>query len=273
MKTIEELEQMSRRMRLNIVKMTYGSGVKGAHLGGSMSIVEILAVLYGSVMKYDIANYENNDRDRLILSKAHAALALYAVLNEAGFLTDEDIREAMHGKSHFFEHPKKSLKHGIEFSGGSLGQGLSLGMGTALGLKKKGNEKSRVFVILGDGECDEGQIWEAASAVIHYRLNNLTVIIDANGLQYDGNNKEIMNLGDLEKRWSSMGYKVITVDGHSIEELENAFQYKSDIPMAVIAKTIKGKGVGFAENVVSWHTGRLTEELYQEAEKQINDRD
>lgn len=271
MKNREELEQIAKKMRLNIVKMTYSSGIKGAHLGGSMSIVEILAVLYGNVMKYDVVNYDADERDRLIISKAHGAIALYAALYEAGFLSAEDIDCAMHGESQFFEHPKMSLKHGIEFSGGSLGQGLSLGMGMALGLAKKNNIHSKVYVILGDGECDEGQVWEAASAIIHYKLKNLTVIIDANGLQYDGKNASIMNLGNLESRWSSLGYQVEVINGHDVDEVQNALFQESDIPKAIIAKTVKGKGVKFAENVVSWHTGRLTDELYQEAIRDIND--
>ncbi len=273
MKERNELEAMAKRIRLNIAKMTYQSGVKGAHLGGSMSIAEILSVLYGNVMNYDIKNYAADERDRLIISKAHAAVALYAALNEVGFISDEDIAGAMHGDSPFFEHPKKSLENGIEFSGGSLGQGLSLGMGTALGLVKKGNSSSHVFVILGDGECDEGQVWEAASAVIQYNLNNLTVIIDANGLQYDGENNKIMNLGNLEDRWKSLGYSVYNVDGHDVEKIQEAFLAESIKPKAIIAKTVKGRGVKFAENVVGWHTGRLTDDLYKEAVRNINDRD
>ena len=271
MKNREELELIAKRMRLNILKMTYRSGMKGAHLGGSMSVVEILSVLYGNVMNYDVVNYNADERDRLIISKAHAAVALYAALYEVGFLSAEDIDCAMHGVSRFFEHPKMSLRYGIEFSGGSLGQGLSLGMGTALGLIKKNNLRSKIFVILGDGECDEGQVWEAASAIIHYKLKNLTVIIDANGLQYDGENDSVMNLGNLELRWSSLGYHVEVIDGHNVGEIQDALFREVDIPKVVIAKTIKGKGVKFAENVVSWHTGRLTDELYQEAIRDIND--
>ena len=181
----EELEAMAKRIRRSIVQMTYQSGLKGAHLGGSMSVAEILAVLYGSILRYDVKNPLSPERDRLILSKAHAAVALYAALHEAGFLSDGDISHAMQGDSPFFEHPKMDPAHGIEFSGGSLGQGLSLGMGTALALRKKGLG-ARVYVILGDGECDEGQVWEAAQAVTHFGLTNVTVIVDDNGLQFDG---------------------------------------------------------------------------------------
>ena len=270
MKNREELEALARRIRLDVAKMTHQSGLKGAHLGGSMSVADILAVLYGNILKYDPANPDNPERDRLIISKAHAAVALYAALHQAGFLSDEEIGHALQGNSPFFEHPKKSPEHGIEFSGGSLGQGLSLGMGTALGLKKKG-VSARVFVILGDGECDEGQVWEAAAAVTHFGLDNVTVIVDDNGLQFDGRKEDILKPGDPAARWASLGYDVRTVDGHNVEELQEALLAESDKPKVIIAKTVKGKGVHFAENDVTWHTGRLTDELYQEAIRDIND--
>ena len=218
MKSREELIGMARRIRLDIAQMTWQSGVKGAHLGGSMSIAEILAVLYGNVMKYDPARWDMPERDRLILSKAHAAVALYAALHEAGYISREELDGALQGDSPFFEHPKKDLRHGIEFSGGSLGQGLSLGVGTALGLRMKGLG-SRVYVILGDGECDEGQVWEAAAAVPHFGLTNLTVIVDDNGLQFDGRKEEILKAPDPAGRWASLGYEVSTVDGHDVEAL------------------------------------------------------
>ena len=271
MRSREELEGLAKRIRLHVAKMTWQSGIKGAHLGGSMSIAEILAVLYGSVMHVDPARPDMPERDRLILSKAHAAVALYAALYEAGFLTQDDLDHALQGDSVFFEHPKMSLRHGIEFSGGSLGQGLSLGMGTALGLKKKGIDGPRIFVILGDGECDEGSVWEAAAAVAHFGLNRVTVIIDRNGLQFDGRKEDILKPGDLALRWASLGYDVQTVNGHDVEELQAALEREADRPKVIIADTVKGKGVPFAENDVTWHTGRLTDELYQEALRSIND--
>jgi len=271
MKNRAELEALARRIRLSIAQMTWQSGIKGAHLGGSMSVADILAVLYGEVMHYDVRNPLAPERDRLILSKAHAAVALYAALHEAGFIPKEEIDGAMMGDSFFFEHPKRSPEHGIEFSGGSLGQGLSLGMGTALGLKKKGIDGPRIFVILGDGECDEGSVWEAAAAVAHFGLNRVTVIIDRNGLQFDGRKEDILKPGDLALRWASLGYDVQTVNGHDVEELQAALEREADRPKVIIADTVKGKGVPFAENDVTWHTGRLTDELYQEALRSIND--
>lgn len=270
MKNRYELEAIAKQIRVDIATMTYKSGIKGAHLGGSMSLAEVLAVLYGSVLRYDVNNPEWNERDRLIISKAHAAVGLYAALKYVGFISNEEMEQAMHGDSMFYEHPKKSIKHGIEFSGGSLGQGLSLGMGLALALKKKGNNASNVFVIVGDGECDEGQIWEAASAIVHFGLNNLTVIVDANGLQYDGANSEIMRLGDFGSRWSSIGYETVEIDGHDVLALQEELLKPHECPKAIIAKTVKGKGVSFAENVVGWHTGRLTEELYRQALEELS---
>ncbi len=272
MKSREELEALARRIRLDIAQMTWQSGLKGAHLGGSMSVTDILAVLYGDVLKVDPKNPLNPERDRLILSKAHAAVALYAALHEVGFLTKDDIDCALQGDSPFFEHPMMDPEHGIEFSGGSLGQGLSLGMGTALGLKKKGLLSPKIYVIVGDGECDEGQVWEAAAAVTHFGLNDVTVIVDDNGLQFDGRKEDILKSGDAVGRWKSLGFDVVTVDGHDVEALRNALRREvPDRPKVVIAKTVKGKGVHFAENDVTWHTGRLTDELYQEAIRDIND--
>ena len=270
MKSREELETLAKRIRLGIVQMTYQSGLKGAHLGGSMSVADILAMLYGEVLHYDAQHPLAPDRDRVILSKAHAAVALYAALHEAGFLTKDEIDHAMQGDSPFFEHPRMDPSHGIEFSGGSLGQGLSLGMGTALGLKKKGIS-AKVYVILGDGECDEGQVWEAAAAVAHFGLTNVTVIVDDNGLQFDGRKEEILKAGDPAARWASLGYDVTVTDGHDTEALRNALLAESEKPRVILAKTVKGKGVRFAENEVTWHTGRLTDDLYQEAIREIND--
>ena len=270
MKSREELEALARRIRLDIAQMTWQSGLKGAHLGGSMSVADILAVLYGDILRYDVSNPLSPERDRLILSKAHAAVALYAALYEAGFLTKDELDHAMQGDSPFFEHPRMDPAHGIEFSGGSLGQGLSLGMGTALGLRKKG-VPARVYVILGDGECDEGQVWEAAAAVIHFGLTSVTVIVDDNGLQFDGRKEDILKAGEPEARWASLGFDVATVDGHDVEAVRDALLREAEKPRVVIAKTVKGKGVSFAENDVTWHTGRLTDELYQEAIRELND--
>lgn len=270
-KSREELEKIAKQIRIDIVDMTHSSGQKGAHLGGSMSIADIVAVLYGSVMNVDPANPEMDERDRLIISKAHAAMTLYAGLSSAGFISREEIANAMHGESKFFEHPKKNPEYGIELSGGSLGQGLSFAMGMGLGLKRKGNNKSRVFVILGDGECDEGSIWEAATAIHHYGLENIIIIVDQNGLQYDGTCDEILTIGSsMKARWESLGYEVTEVDGHDVMALQDELGREHKVPSVLICKTVKGRGVSFAENAVEWHTGRVTDELYEIAMKDLN---
>lgn len=272
-KSKEELEKLANDIRKDVVLMTYNSGVKGAHLGGSMSIAELMAVLYGSVMNVDPSNPEMKDRDRFILSKAHAAMALYSALSYRGFITRQQIEESMHGDSQFFEHPKKALEYGIESSGGSLGMGLSFGMGMALGLKKDGNDKARVFVCLGDGECDEGSVWEAATAISHYKLNNIVTIVDLNGLQFDGTSDEIMCLGSVADRFRSIGFDAIEIDGHDVMTLQDELMKERSVPTAIICKTIKGKGVSFAQDNVEWHTGRLTDDMYEQAMKELSGND
>lgn len=269
MKSRDELERIAKEIRADAYKMAYNSGTKGAHVGGGMSVVEILAVLYGAIMKYNSSDPFWDERDRLILSKGHGGISLYGVLRYAGYLTNGDIDGALHGESDYFEHPRKNISKGIEFSGGSLGQGLSYAAGIALALKKRSCSNSKVYVILGDGECDEGAIWEAASSIVHFGLNQITVIIDSNGLQYDGTTKSIMGLGNMRKRWESIGYEVFEADGHDVLELQSAFLKESEKPKVIIAHTVKGKGISFAENKVEWHTAYLTDELYQRAMEEL----
>lgn len=260
MKTREELDNIAKNIRADVVKMTCNSKVTGGHIGGSFSVAEILAVLYGSVMNVNPLDYDNEYRDRLILSKSHAAIALYSALSQAGFIPREEIDNAMMGRSFFYKHPQKSLKYGIECSGGSLGMGLSFGMGTGYALKLNGNLSSRVFVIVGDGECNEGSIWEAASSIVHYNLNNVVVILDNNDLQIDGTNEDVLMMGSMKQRWASVGFDVAEVDGHDVMLLQDVLSTEYSKPTVIIANTIKGKGVSFTENVCEWHVGRLTNE-------------
>lgn len=269
MKSREELELMAYHIRKDAFKMAFNSGKKGAHIGGSMSVVEILSVLYASIMKYDVNNPGWNNRDRFIMSKAHGAIALYAALKNVGILSEEEINGAMHGDSPYYEHPKMNINKGIEFSGGSLGQGLSLGVGTAIALRRLKNNEASIYILLGDGECDEGSVWEAAAAVTHFNLKQITIIIDKNELQYDGETKQIMSLGNFYDRWVSMGFDVIETDGHDVMALQDSFYKKTENPKVVIANTIKGKGVSFAENQVDWHTGYFTKELYEQAMREL----
>ena len=252
-------------MRKDIVRMTYNAGFRGAHLGGSLSCVEILAVLYCELMRYDTANPLWEYRDRFILSKAHGAMCLYTALKQVGFLTQMDIDEALSDGSFLCEHPCMNRKMGIEMSGGSLGQGLSFGVGTAIALKKRHINTSKVYVLVGDGECNEGQIWEAAATASHYCLDNLVVIVDENGLQFDGTTKKVQSGYKLEDRWRGIGFSTHIVNGHDIDALHNVLKAVDIKPKAVIAKTVKGKGVTFAENNVEWHSKFLTKESYEKA--------
>ena len=260
-----ELELIAKNMRKDIFKMALNSGTKGAHIGGAMSAVEILAVLYGEILRYDVSNPDWEDRDRFILSKAHSAIGLYAALKYAGYLTKDDIEGALQENSFLYKHPKYDLKHGFEFSGGSLGQGLSLGAGTALALKKKGNENAQVYILLGDGECDEGSVWEAAASVIHFGLKQVTVIVDMNRLQNDGTTEYVMNLGNIAERWKSIGFDVIEIDGHDFDQIFAALDMAKETvgkPTMIVAKTIKGKGISFMENEAGWHGAAPNDEQY-----------
>lgn len=269
MKTREELEKIAIQMRRDVFKMALHSGPKGAHIGGGMSSIEILTALYADVMKYDIENPESDRRDRFIMSKAHSAIALYAALKYAGFLTEEDIQGALQGDSWLYKHPRFDVKHGFEFSGGSLGQGLGLGVGSALALRLRGNVNSKVYVLLGDGECDEGSVWEAAASIMQYKLSNIITIVDRNKLQNDGTTDQVLTLGNLTGRFEAMGFDVIDINGHDVIAVRDALQKDTINPKVIIADTIKGKGVSFAENNVDWHISYFTQEMYDEAMEEL----
>ena len=261
----EKLTKAAKEMRVDILKMSLRCGAMGAHMGGSLSAVDILAVLYLEFMRPGQNGRDFDQRDRFIMSKAHSVMAQYAALKQAGMLTQDEIVHAMVHNDLLFKHPKMNLQKGIEFSGGSLGQGLPLGVGTAIALKRKGYDQSRVYEMVGDGECDEGSIWEAAALAGHRKLSNLTVIVDQNCLQNDGKTQEIIDKSRMARRWEAFGFEVVPADGHDVESIYEALSHKSQQPIAIIAKTIKGKGVSFAENVVDWHAAYLTQELYDQA--------
>lgn len=262
---IKKCQEASKKMRISTIKMTYNAGNAGAHIGGSLSMIEIMSSLYLGVLKYDVNNPLWENRDRFILSKGHGVISQYAALKELGIISDEDLLTFKKNETLLYAHPSMNLKIGIEFSSGSLGQGLSLGVGTALALKRQGNNSSRVFVLIGDGECDEGSVWEAAACAAHYKLSNLVAIIDKNNLQYDGKTTEILSMENLEEKWRSFGWQCVSVDGHSEEEILRALNIKSTIPLAIVANTVKGKGVSFMENNHIWHNGRLTKEQFTQA--------
>jgi transketolase len=262
MQNYDYLKEMSQRIRLRILELTYSAGKSGAHAGGGLSAVEILATLYGSVLKYDINNPLDKNRDRFILSKGHSAIALFSTLEQVGFLTKEELDQFEVNGSPFYAHSSRNLLKGIEFSGGSLSLGLSFAVGVALANKKDGLS-NHVYVLVGDGECDEGLVWESLMSASHFNLTNLTVIVDFNGLQSDGYSSEIMNKSSLPDKFRSFGFSVKEIEGHDINLLYESFSSKDlSKPNAIIASTIKGKGVSFMENNVNWHHGSLSLDQY-----------
>ncbi len=270
MKDLKNLEQFSLKIKKNILEMAYAAGINSSHFGGALSITEIISVLFGHVMKIDRMNPENQDRDRFILSKGHACLAYYAALCEIGYIKKNDLKTFEKNNSNLLGHPVKNKKIGIDFSTGSLGMGLSLGIGLAISFLKK-RKNNKVFVILGDGECNEGSVWEAIMAAPKFNLKNLYAIIDNNNYQQTGTNKDIMPNNNLLNKLKNFGWSTKKVNGHSIRELYDYFEKTKDIskPKALIASTIKGKGFSFSENNNDWHHAIMTEKLYNIAIKEL----
>lgn len=267
---VQKCKDISLAMRKDSMVMSLAAKQSGSHLGGSLSCVEIIAALYYGVMKFDPKNPTSEDRDRFMISKGHGVVSLYAVLYELGIISAEELETFKSNDTFLTGHPTINVERGVEFSSGSLGQGLSLGVGTCLALKHKKNEDSRAFVLLGDGECNEGSVWEAAMSASHYGLKNLVAIIDKNELQYDGTTDDIMSMGDLSKKWEAFGWTVKEVDGHDVGQLIEALSDRSsDKPLAVIAHTVKGKGISFMENNPKWHHSVLSQKLYDEAMQEL----
>lgn len=270
--TSQALESMAREMRHDIYRMGLQTGLNGAHFGGGLSLVEIMAVLYQVVMRVNPAQPHWPERDRFILSKGHGAMAFYAALKQVGFVTDEELMTFKSNQTFLYGHPSMNVEKGIEFSSGSLGLGLALGVGTAMGLRKRGNNSPRVFVLMGDGECGEGSVWESAASAAHFGLSNLVAIIDKNGLQYDGPTKDVLNMDGMAEKWESFGWQARTVNGHNTKELMNAFESLGGKPTVIVANTVKGKGVSYMENNPAWHHNRLTQAQFDElaAAKAVN---
>lgn len=265
MTNIEQLDKLALQLRRRALEVALRSGKNGAHLGGGLSLIEVFATLYGKVLKYNVAQPLNEERDRLIVSKGHCVLAYYTALEFVGYLTKEDIDSFESNGSHFHGHATRNLQYGIEFSGGSLSMGLSFAVGVAIAAKKKAIN-NRVYAIVGDGECDEGLVWEAAMSASNYRLDNLTVIVDCNGLQYDGLTKDVMNHLSLVEKFRAFGFFTIEVDGHDCNALYEAFQKRNkNTPIAIVAHTVKGKGVSFMENKKEWHHSTLSQQQYEQA--------
>jgi transketolase len=263
---IDRIEAMARRMRRRILDMALNAGAHASHMGGGLSIVDITATLYGGVMRFDPAQPDWPLRDRFILSKGHGVLGYYTALAEAGFISPEELLTFEQPETLLCGHPLMNRAKGIEFSNGSLGMGLSLGIGVALAGRRLGRDY-RTYVLLGDGECNEGSVWEAAMAAAHHHVESLVAIVDRNGLQQTGSGEEIMDLGDMAQKWRSFGWEVVEVDGHDIGLLYQVLGSppKQGRPLAVIAHTIKGKGVPFCEGDNAWHHAVLSRSNYDEA--------
>ncbi|MGE5613812.1 MAG: transketolase [Bacillota bacterium] len=266
------LKEKAKAIRHDIIDMVGCEKGKVGHLGGSCSIADIVAVLYFHKMKHDPANPRSEDRDRFLLSKGHAALAQYAALAECGYFSREHLKKVKEYNSILQGHPDMTKTPGIEANTGSLGQGLSIGLGMALGLKSNGS-KRKVYVILGDGELAEGQVWEAAMAAANYHADNLIAIVDHNKVQATGAIKDRMDIGDVKSKWEAFGWNVIEIDGHDMESICNALyeaDKSSEKPVLILANTIKGKGVLFAEGRAEFHNGPLTPEQFKQAHEDID---
>lgn len=251
-----------KKIRQRIIELAYNSGKNGSHIGGSFSLVEVYSVLFNSVLRGN-GKLTSDDRDRLIVSKGHSALALFCLLESIGLISTEELNSFESNGSDYYAHAKRDISKGIEFSGGSLSLGISYAVGVALACKDKKID-NHLFVILGDGECDEGLVWEAAMSIANFSLNNITLIVDKNGLQSDGFTKDVMNHFSLSNKFTSFGFHTVEVNGHSEDELLKAFNNRDkDRPNAIIARTIKGKGVSFMENERSWHHNVLNQSHYQ----------
>jgi transketolase len=250
----EEMRAIARKIRRDIITMigTAGSG----HPGGSLSAVEILVALYFAVLKHDPANPHWEGRDRFILSKGHAAPVLYSTLSECGYLPESELCTLRQIDSRLQGHPECNRTPGVEMSAGALGQGLSFGIGVSLGARLD-SQTHYTYVLMGDGECDEGQVWEAAMAAAHFKLERLIAIIDNNSLQIDGWNKDVMNIEPLPEKWQSFNWNVIETSGNDIpkviEALEKAKALLNKQPTVIIAHTVKGQGVSFMENNADFH--------------------
>lgn len=251
--SLEDMKGIARHLRRNIITMIGRAG--SGHPGGSLSAVEIVTALYFGELRHDSSNSCWPDRDRFILSKGHAAPLLYAVLAECGYLPADELSTLRQLNSRLQGHVDCTVTPGVEMSAGALGQGLSFAIGVALA-GRLDSQSYRVYVLLGDGECDEGQIWEGAMAAAHFKLDNLVAIVDNNGIQLDGWTRDIMNLEPFGQKWQGFGWHVIEVDGHDFTQLIDALEQAKQVtgqPTVIMAHTVKGKGVSFMENNPGFH--------------------
>ena len=266
----EQLRQIANDVRKGIIEAVYSAN--SGHPGGALSCADILTVLYFNQMNINPQKPKDNLRDRLVLSKGHASAALYSVLAKRGYFSEEQLKTFRKIGSPLQGHPDMELLDGVDMSTGSLGQGLSIANGMAIA-SKLDRLGSRIYCILGDGEIEEGQIWEAAMTSNKYKLDNLCVILDNNGLQIDGSIDYVKGLDSIESKWEAFGFNTINVNGHNIEQLIDAFEEAKQVkgmPTIIIAKTIKGKGISFMENEAKWHGKAPNREEYRQAMNELS---
>lgn len=267
---IKELKKISNEVRKDIISQVYQA--KSGHPGGSLSCADILTVLYFNQMNIDEKNPDNPLRDRFVLSKGHCSPALYAVLAEKGYFDKKRLKEFRKVDGTLQGHPDMNKVPGVDMTTGSLGQGLSVANGMALS-SKLNHDGYRVYCLLGDGEIEEGQVWESAMSSYKYKLDNLCVIVDNNSLQIDGNIEDVKGLDNIQGKFRSFGFNTILIDGNNIEQLIDAFEtakLTKDVPTAIIAKTVKGKGISFMENEAGWHGKAPSDEEYKKAMEELN---
>ena len=269
--TKKELMKIACKIRMGVIERTFHA--KSGHPGGSLSIAEDLSYLYWREMNVDPKNPKMENRDRLVLSKGHTAPALYAALALKGFFPESELKSLRHIGSMLQGHPDMKHIPGVDMSTGSLGQGISAACGMALSAKISG-DSYRTYTILGDGEIEEGQVWEAAMFAAHYKLDNLVAVVDNNNLQIDGTVEEVMSPYPIPEKFAAFGWHVITIDAHNFDEIEKAFEEAKTVkgkPTVIVQKSIKGKGVSFMENQVGWHGSAPNAEQYEQALKELRD--
>ena len=265
-----ELKKIACKVRMGVIEGTFNA--KSGHPGGSLSITDILTYLYFAKMNVDPKNPKWEDRDRFVLSKGHTAPALYAVLAQKGFFSPDLIKTLRKPDSILQGHPSMRYTPGVDMSTGSLGQGISAAVGMALGAKL-GGKSYRVYTALGDGEIEEGQVWEAAMFAGNHKLDNLVAVVDFNNLQIDGSLDEVNSPCPIDKKFEAFGWNVITINGHCFDEIDEAFAAAEQCkgkPTCIVAKTIKGKGVSFMENQCDWHGSAPNAEQYETAMKELS---
>ncbi len=268
---IKHLQLQAEKVRKRVVEIIFSS--RSGHIGGALSSVDMETALYFNIMNVDPANPKYEDRDRFILSKGHSVETLYSVLAAAGFIDDEILNSYGHFGSKLAGHPTNKIP-GVELNSGALGHGLSVGVGLAIAAKMD-RKLYHTFVLMGDGEQDEGSIYEAAMAASHYRLNNLVAIIDRNELQISGKTEDVMSLEPMRQRWEAFGWEVCDIDGNHMEAIVDAFEsldYTNAKPKLIIAHTTKGCGISFMEKIAKWHHGAPTEDQFVEAIAEIDER-